>query len=121
MSWEVTAFTVPLGLVSVALLSLAIALARAARRETDTGAYLVVALIAGTALWVFLYTLQVSQTAPAASVFLGKLAIAALTALPPIWLAYVFWYTGYESWLTPRVFGPIVGVGLVIVLGVATN
>lgn len=121
MSWEVTAFTAPLGLVSAALLALAVALARAARRETDTGAYLVVALIAGTALWVFLYTLQVSQTAPAASVFIGKLEIAALTALPPIWLAYVFWYTGYESWLTPRVLAPIVGVGLVIVLGVATN
>ncbi|WP_430504106.1 histidine kinase N-terminal 7TM domain-containing protein [Haloparvum sp. PAK95] len=121
MSWEVTAFTAPFGLVSAALLALAVALARAARRETDTGAYLVVALIAGTALWVFLYTLQVSQTAPAASVFIGKLEIAALTALPPIWLAYVFWYTGYQSWLTPRVFGPIVGLGLVIVLGVATN
>lgn len=121
MGWELTAFSVPFALVSAALLALAVALTRAARRETDTGAYIVVSLLVGTALWVFLYTLQVSQTGLTMSVFIGKLELAALAVLPPIWLAYVTWYTGHEQWLTPRTIGPIFGVGLLLVLGIATN
>jgi len=121
MGWELTAFTVPFALVSAALVALSIAISRAARRETDTGACLVVALIVGTALWVSLYTLQVSQTAVTVSVFIAKLELAALTVLPPVWLAYVLWYTGRERWLTTGVFGPLFGVGLLLVLAIATN
>ncbi|MFB6127110.1 MAG: histidine kinase N-terminal 7TM domain-containing protein [Halolamina sp.] len=121
MSWQYTPYTLPLVLTGVLLLLFSAYLWRLGRDERSFGPLLGSLLMLAGAEWVLAYTLQLSSTVPSQKVFWLQFAFVGVVLLPLIWFGYVLWYSGWERWLTPRVFGTLGAVALGFLVFLATN
>ncbi|KAB1198354.1 MULTISPECIES: histidine kinase N-terminal 7TM domain-containing protein [Haloferax] len=116
--WQVTPYTIPLGVGAGLFVILAVyLLRRQTERRLVPGATLGALLLLASGFWMGLYALELSRTDFAAKVLLNQLAYLGVAPLPLLWLAYVLRHAGLDS--LPReawaALGtvPVVTVGLV--------
>ena len=100
MIWQETPYTVPLAVVTVALVVSALYVWWHRRVPwAKTGTLLVLA----GAVWMLGYTLELASVPLAAKIFWAKVQYVGIVIVPAGSLAFVLQYTGHRKWLKPAV------------------
>ena len=117
MIWQETPYTVPLAVVTVALIVSALYVWWHRKVPwAKTGTLLVLA----GAVWMLGYTLELASAPLSAKIFWAKVQYVGIVVVPVGGLAFVLQYTGHQKWLKPAVL--ISGVtSFVTLLLVITN
>ena len=95
--WQVTPYTIPLGVGAGLFVVLAVYLFRQqTERKLVPGATLGALLLLASGLWMGAYALELSRTDFAAKVLLNQLGYLGIAPLPLLWLMYVIRHAGLE-------------------------
>ncbi|NHX37426.1 MULTISPECIES: histidine kinase N-terminal 7TM domain-containing protein [Haloferacaceae] len=121
MAWQQTPYTLPLVASGALLSGFALYLWWLGRGQQSRGTILGSLLMLTGAEWVFAYALQLSSTTLSQKIFWVQFEFIGVVLLPLIWFGYVLWYTGRDSWFTPRVFGPLGAFAVGFLLLLVTN
>ena len=119
MEWQDTPYTIPLIGIGVGTIVLALYVYRQHRDKPEGRTLLL--LMAGVAIWSFIYALELATADLATKVFWAKLKYLGIAVVPASWLVFALQYTGRKKWLTPLNVGLLVVGALAVLITVWTN
>ncbi len=99
MNWDSLLAVSPL--ILTALIPLCLAVYVWQRRQVRAAMPLLFFLIAVT-FWLLVYALQLLSNDFNPKIFFWNVKSFGIFSIPPIWLVFVIYYTGYERWMTRR-------------------
>ncbi|WP_411967114.1 histidine kinase N-terminal 7TM domain-containing protein [Haloferax sp. YSSS75] len=119
--WQVTPYTIPLGVGAGLFVLLAVyLLRRQTERRLVPGATLGALLLLASGLWMGMYAFELSRTDFAAKVVSNQLGYLGIAPLPLLWFAYVIRHAGLEP-LPREAWAALGTVPVAIVALVFTN
>jgi len=118
VSWQITPYFFPL--LASAAISLAIALYAWYHRKTS-GIVALTFLMLAIAIWSIAYALELSSNELPLKLFFTDIEYIGITLLPVAWLALALEFSGHESWLSLKRFGPLVIIPIITMVLVWTN